>query len=41
VAAVQAGGLKRKQFDQSVDTQVKLGFLDPADAEAARRTLDG
>jgi hypothetical protein len=41
VAAVRAGTLKRKQFDQSVDTQVRLGFLDPAEAEAARRTLDG
>jgi hypothetical protein len=40
VAAVQAGTLKRKQFDQSVDVQVKLGFLDPADVEAARRQLD-
>jgi hypothetical protein len=41
VAAVQAGSLKRKTFDQSVDTQVRLGFLDPADAEAARAKLDG
>jgi ribosomal protein L1 len=41
VAAVQAGSLKRKQFDQSVDTHVKLGLLDPSEAEAARRTLDG
>jgi hypothetical protein len=41
VAAVQAGKLKRKEFDQSVDVQVKLGFLDPANAEAARRELDG
>jgi hypothetical protein len=40
VAAVQAGTLKRKQFDQSVDTQVRLGFLDPVDAEAARARLD-
>jgi hypothetical protein len=40
VAAVQAGSLKRKQFDQSVDTQVRLGFLDPAEAEAARAKLD-
>jgi hypothetical protein len=41
VAAVRAGSLKRKTFDQSVDTQVRLGFLDPADAEAARAELDG
>jgi hypothetical protein len=41
VAAVKAGSLKRKTFDQSVDTQVRLGFLDPADAEAARAELDG
>jgi len=41
VAAVQAGNLKRKEFDQSVNVQVKLGFLDPADAEAARAQLDG
>jgi hypothetical protein len=40
VAAVQAGTLKRKDFEQSVDTQVRLGFLDPADAEAARAKLD-
>jgi hypothetical protein len=40
VAAVQNGTLKRKTFDQSVDTQVKLGYLDPADAEAARQRLD-
>ena len=41
VAGVQGGTLKRKDFDQSVDRQVELGYLDPADAEAARAQLDG
>jgi hypothetical protein len=40
VAGVQAGTVKRKAFDQSVAVQMKLGFLDPADVEAARRQLD-
>jgi hypothetical protein len=41
VAGVQAGTVKRKDFDQSVETYVRLGFLDPAEAEAARAELDG
>jgi hypothetical protein len=41
VAGVQGGTLKRKDFDQSVDAYVKLGFLEPAEAEAARAKLDG
>ena len=41
VAGVQGGTLKRKDFDQSVDTYVKLGYLEPVEAEAARARLDG
>jgi hypothetical protein len=41
VAGVQGGTLKRKDFDKSVDAYLKLGYLEPADAEAARQTLDG
>jgi hypothetical protein len=41
VVSVQGGALKRKDFDKSVDGYVKLGWLDPAEAEAARAKLDG
>ena len=41
VAGVQAGTIKRKAFDQSVNTYVKLGYLEPGEAEAARKSLDG
>ena len=41
VQAVKGGSMKRKQFDETVALEVKLGRMDPADAEAARRELDG
>jgi hypothetical protein len=40
VAGVKGGTIKRKDFDQSVDTYVKLGYLEPGEAEAARASLD-
>ena len=40
VAGVRGGTIKRKDFDQSVDTYVKLGYLEPGEAEAARASLD-
>ena len=38
---VQGGTLSRKDFDKSVDAYVKLGYLEPGEAEAARKSLDG
>ncbi len=39
--AVKAGKMSREKFDKTVDLEVKVGRMDPADAEAARATLDG
>ena len=39
--AVNAGQMSREKFDKTVDLEVKTGRMDPADAEAARATLDG
>lgn len=41
VAGVRGGTIKRKDFDQSVDTYLKLGYLEPEEAAAARAELDG
>ena len=41
VQAVKGGSMKRKEFDKTVALEVKLGRMDPADAEAAYRDLDG
>ena len=41
VAAVKAGKMKRKQFDQSTATLVTLGQIDEAEVEAAKAELDG
>jgi hypothetical protein len=41
VGAVQMGNLSREDFEQSVKIEVDSGRMDPADAEAARATLDG
>ena len=38
--AVKAGKMSREKFDKTVDLEVKVGRMDPADAEAARATLD-
>jgi hypothetical protein len=40
-AAVKSGKMSREQFDKTVDGEVRVGRMDPADAEAARATLDG
>ena len=39
--AVKAGKMSREEFDKTVDLEVRVGRMDPADAEAARATLDG
>jgi hypothetical protein len=39
--AVNAGKMSRAEFDKTVDLEVRVGRMDPADAEAARATLDG
>jgi hypothetical protein len=39
--AVKAGNMSREQFEESVTLEVETGRMDPADAEAARKTLDG
>jgi hypothetical protein len=39
--AVKAGKMSREKFDKTVDLEVRVGRMDPADAEAARATLDG
>jgi hypothetical protein len=41
VEGVQGGTLSRKDFDKSVDAYVKLGYLEPGEAQAARKSLDG
>ena len=40
-AAVRNGAMTRAQFEETVDGEVRSGRMDPADAEAARRSLDG
>ena len=39
--AVQAGQMSRDDFEKHVTSEVESGRMDPADAEAARRSLDG
>ncbi len=39
--AVRAGKMSREEFDKTVDLEVRVGRMDPADAEAARASLDG
>jgi hypothetical protein len=41
VEAVRLGNLTREQFDQQLALEVEHGRMDPADADAARGTLDG
>lgn len=41
VQAVKGGNMKRKEFDKTVEMEVRLGRMDPADAEEAYRQLDG
>lgn len=41
VTYVQGGTMSRKDFDKNVDAYVKLGYLEPAEADAARARLDG
>lgn len=38
--AVRTGKMKRKAFDQQVDTLSKIGQMDPVAAAEAKRTLD-
>jgi hypothetical protein len=40
-AAVKGGKMSRDEFEQTVTLEVETGRMDPADAEAARATLDG
>jgi hypothetical protein len=40
MASVRSGSMKRKQFDQQLDTLLRLGQMDPALADDAKRTLD-
>ena len=39
--AVVLGDLTREQFEQQLTLEVDHGRMDPADAAAARATLDG
>jgi hypothetical protein len=41
VAAVKGGNLSRDEFEETVTLEVETGRMDPADAEAARKSLDG
>jgi hypothetical protein len=41
VASVKGGTMKRKVFDQQLETYVRNGYLEAGEAEAARRELDG
>ena len=41
VQAVKGGNMKRKEFDKTVELEVRLGRMDPADADEAYRQLDG
>ena len=38
--AVKMGNLSREEFEQNVQQEVDRGRMDPADAEAGRKTLD-
>jgi hypothetical protein len=40
VNAVRTGSMKRKAFDQQINTLLRLGQIDPAQAEQAKRELD-
>ena len=40
IGAVKAGQLSRDDFERTVTGEVESGRMDPADAEAARQTLD-
>ena len=39
--AVKAENMSREEFEETVRLEVDSGRMDPADAEAARKTLDG
>lgn len=39
-AAVRAGSMSREDFERNVQISVDAGRMDPADAEAARASLD-
>jgi hypothetical protein len=41
IAGVRGGTIKRKDFDQSLETYVRNGYLEPEEADAARRELNG
>jgi hypothetical protein len=41
VAGVKGGSIKRKDFDQTLETFVRNGYLEPGEADAARAELDG
>lgn len=41
IVGVRGGTIKRKDFDQSLETYVRNGYLEPEEAEAARAELDG
>ena len=38
--AVRGGNMTREEFEETVNLELETGRMDPADAEAARRTLD-
>lgn len=40
IGAVRAGLLSRDDFERTVTGEVESGRMDPADAQAARQTLD-
>ncbi len=40
VAGVRGGTIKRKDFDQTLETYVRNGYLEPGEAEEARASLD-
>ena len=39
--AVRGGGMSREEFEKTVDLEIATGRMDPADADAARASLDG
>ena len=41
VAGVRGGTIRRTHFDQTLETYVRNGYLEPGEAEAARAELDG
>ena len=41
VAGVRGGTIKRKDFDQTLETYVRNGYLEPGEADAARAEVDG